>query len=71
MLVGSAAVALLLLAAPGPAAEGPARQEPGYLTPEAAGFRQCVLIYDRPERSADDLLPYVSRWIDGAPRAWN
>ncbi|HSV74679.1 MAG TPA: DUF4855 domain-containing protein, partial [Chthonomonadales bacterium] len=47
------------------------RQEPGYLTPEAAGFRQCVLIYDRPERSADDLLPYVSRWIDGAPRAWN
>jgi len=39
-------------------------------TPERVGFRHCALIYERPTRSAADLLPYVSRVVRGEPRAW-
>jgi len=48
----------------------PRAQEPGYLTPQAAGFSQCALIYDRPQRSADDLLLYAARAVGGEPRGW-
>ncbi len=41
-----------------------------YPTPAGAGFHHCVLIYDRDERSASDLAPYVAELVDGKPRAW-
>ena len=41
-----------------------------YPLPEAAGFHHCALVYDRPERPAADLLPYVAHVRDDRPRAW-
>lgn len=38
-----------------------------YLTPEKAGFHNCVLIYHANERSADALKPYVVRMREGKP----
>ena len=41
-----------------------------YPSPEAAGFHHCALIYDRGQRTAHDLAPYVAEVVDGTPRAW-
>lgn len=38
-----------------------------YLTPEKAGFHNCVLIYHATERNADSLKPYVVRMKEGKP----
>ena len=43
----------------------------GYLTPEEAGFADCMLIYNQPERSTEHLMPYVARLdADGTPVEW-
>ncbi|MBT4815185.1 MAG: DUF4855 domain-containing protein [Lentisphaerae bacterium] len=41
-----------------------------YPPPEDAGFHHCVLIYDRDQRAASDLAPYVAKRVDDAPRSW-
>lgn len=61
-------LALAGLDLPGAALAQPAA--PGYPDPRAAGFHQCALIYDRPQRSAADLLPYVARTRQGRAREW-
>jgi len=42
-----------------------------YMTPEQAGFRDCMLIYESPTRGVDDLMPFVAHLRDGStPDAW-
>jgi len=42
-----------------------------YMTPEQAGFHDCMLIYEADNRDADSLVPYVAH-VDagGRPDAW-
>lgn len=58
----------LVLAATG-AVVSPQR-EGSYLTPPQAGFHHCALIYERPRRSVEDMLPYVARLRDGKTSQW-
>jgi hypothetical protein len=44
--------------------------EGGYPLPAEAGFHHCALIYDTPNRSATDLMPYVAWAEDGVPKHW-
>lgn len=39
-----------------------------YLSPEQAGFADCMLIYETPERPAESLMPYVA--TAGADGQW-
>lgn len=42
-----------------------------YITPEEAGFRDCMLIYESRERGAEALLPYVAHLdAEGVPDEW-
>ena len=41
-----------------------------YLRPGQAGFHHCALIYERTQRTADDLLCYVARVRQGKPVEW-
>jgi len=42
-----------------------------YLTPAQAGFHDCALIYERPQRAVEDLMPLVARVDrDGRPVGW-
>lgn len=41
-----------------------------YLRPAQAGFHHCALIYERPTRTRDDLLPYVTRLGKSRGASW-
>lgn len=41
--------------------------EVGYPTVASAGFHHCALIYQRESRNAEDLKPYVARYVNGKP----
>jgi len=41
-----------------------------YPSPQSAGFHHCALIYNRDQRPAADLLPYVAEIREGKPVAW-
>jgi len=67
LMVAAGATVALLPATGGSATAATAAAPVGYPTPAAVGFQHLGLVYDNPQRTADDWAAWVAQHSNGAP----